>query len=111
MKDKKNEFETQTENEEQNKNGQPKSDTKAYFYAAIVACAMSAVAFGLAFSTLKIYSLIASVTFLLAALTLINTQKKVNNFKWVFYLSIIAYVLLGIVTLFFIGGIIYAAVV
>lgn len=108
MKDNKNKI--QTESEEQNKTEQPKSNTRAYFYAAIAACVLSVVAFGLAFSVLKIYSLIASVLFLLAALALINTQKKVNNFKWVFYLSIIAYTLLAMVVLFFIGGIIFAAV-
>lgn len=105
MEDKKQENEI----DEQNKAEQPKSNSKVYFYAAIAACVLGVVSFGLAFSVLKIYSLIASVVFFLAALALLGTQKKVNNFVGVLFLKVIAYVLLVMVVLFFIGGIIFSA--
>ena len=76
---------------------------------AAAACALGAVAFGLAFTRLGIYSLICSVLFELASLAFCNAQKKANNVKAVKYVKITAYVLLGIFAAFFIGGVIYVS--
>ena len=46
---------------------------------AAAACALGAVAFGLAFTRLGIYSLICSVLFELASLAFCNAQKKATS--------------------------------
>ena len=95
----------------ENEDGQaPASTTKTYFYIGIAACALGAVAFGLAFTVLEVYALFASILFELAALSFFGTQKKKNDFKAVFYLKIVAYAFLIAFTAFFIGGIIYMGV-
>ena len=88
----------------------PASTTKTYFYIGVAACALGAVAFGLAFTVLKIYALIASILLELVALSFLGTQKKKNDFKAVFYVKIVAYALLIAFLAFFIGGIIYMGV-
>lgn len=87
----------------------PAYDKKTYFIVGVVATVLSAVAFGLAFTVLGIYALIGSVLFSLAALSFLNTQKKKNDFKAVFYAKIAATAVLVVCLAFFIGGIIYAA--
>lgn len=93
------------------KNPQKGTNVKIYFYLGIVTCALCAVAFGLAFSPLGIYALISSILLGIASLSFCATQKKRNDFKAVFYVKITAYVLLAVEILFFIGGLIYSAVV
>lgn len=90
-------------------NGQRKNSSTVCFYVALCACVLGAVAFGLAFTKLAIYSLIASILFEIAALGFCNTQKKTNNFKAVTYLKIVIYILLALFTAFFMGGIIYVS--
>lgn len=102
----KNKNETPTENPE---NGENKTDTKVYFYISIAACVLAAVAFGLSFSALGIYSLIASFLLEFCALSFATTQKKKNPFPAVKIATVTAYVLLGLSAALFIGGLIYSA--
>ena len=83
---------------------------KTYAYIAVALTVLGAIAFGLTFTVLGIYSLIASVLFCLGALTFINIQKRKNNFSQLLYIKIAAYVVLGIAVAFFIGGIIWASI-
>lgn len=86
-----------------------KQGGKTYFYISVGACVLSAVALGLAFTVLGVYSLIASVLLELTALSFAATQKKKFNFPLLKAATITAYVLLAISVLVFIGGIIYAS--
>ena len=84
---------------------------KTFFYIAVGALFLAAVALGLTFvPALGVYSLIASVLFELTALSFLTTQKKKNDFKAVRYLTIAAYVLLGLSLLLFLGGLVYVAI-
>lgn len=103
--------ESDNENADKNtENNQPANGKTIYFYIAVCACVLGAVACGLAFTRLGVYALICSVVFELASLAFCNAQKKANNFKAVKYVKICAYVLLGIFIAVFVGGIIYVAV-
>lgn len=82
---------------------------KTYAYIAIALTVLGAVAFGLSFTVMGIYSLIASVLFSLGALTFANIQKKRNNFKELIFVFIAAYAVLAVTVAFFIGGIIWAS--
>lgn len=107
----KNNTENQTpETAENNLNDTQNNGKTVFFYVAVIACILGAVAFGLAFTKLRIYSLICSIIFELASIAFCNAQKKANNFKAVKYVKICAYVLLGIFAAFFIGGIIYVSI-
>lgn len=90
---------------------QPKETSKIYFYISIALCAASAIAFGLIFTPLALYSLLASIILSIAALSMAVTQKKKNNFRAVKYLIVIIYCVLAAETAFFIGGLIYSALV
>ena len=58
----KNNTENQTpETAENNPNDTQNNGKTVFFYVAVIACALGAVAFGLAFTKLAIYSLICSV--------------------------------------------------
>lgn len=81
---------------------------KTYAYIAVALTVLGAVAFGLSFTVMGIYSLIASVLFSLGALTFANIQKKRNNFKELIFVFIAAYAVLAVTVAFFIGGIIWA---
>lgn len=83
---------------------------KTYAYIAVALTVLGAVAFGLSFTVMGIYSLIASVLFSLGALTFANIQKKRNNFKELIFVFIAAYAVLAVTVAFFIGGIIWASV-
>lgn len=84
-------------------------DKKTYFYIGVAALIASAAAFGMTFSKAGVYALISAVILGIAALSFLNTQKKKNNFKGVFYATVAAYALTAVYLLFFIGGIIYSA--
>ena len=92
-------------------NEEIKNTTKTYFYIAIAACVLSAVAFGLSFSVLGIYALIASLVLELCALSFCVTQKKKNPFPALKFVFIAAYILLALSALLFIGGLVYSAIV
>lgn len=82
---------------------------KTYAYIAVALTVLGAAAFGLSFTVMGIYSLIASVLFSLGALTFANIQKKRNNFKELIFVFIAAYAVLAVTVAFFIGGIIWAS--
>ena len=83
---------------------------RTYAYIAVVLCFACALFFGLAFTVMGIYSLIASILLSLASLSFVNVQKRKNNFKNLIYVKVCAYILLAICAGFFIGGIIWSAV-
>lgn len=83
---------------------------KTYAYIAIALIALSAVSFGLAFTMLGIYAIIASVLCSLAALAFADVQKRKNNFKRLVIIRICAYVTLGISVAFFTCGLIWSAI-
>lgn len=89
----------------------PKKNGKVFFYIALACTVLSPVFFGLTFTPLGVYSLLASILFCLASLSFLGTQKKKENFNGVLILTIITYVLLGIILAFFVGGIIYVSAV
>ena len=70
---------------------------RTYAYIAIALTALSALAIGLSFTVLGIYSLISAVLLSLASLTFVNVQKK-------------KYYVLGICLIIFTGGIIWSAI-
>lgn len=87
-----------------------KISTHIYFFIALGLLFLAAVAFGCTFIPgVGVYTLIASVLLELSALSFLSTQKKKNNFKAVFYVTIAAYVLLALSALLFIGGLVYVA--
>ena len=92
-------------------NKDEKSASKAYFYIAIGACVLAATAFGLSFSFMGLYALIASIILELCALSFCVTQKKKNNFPALKFVFIAAYVLLALSALLFVGGLVYSAIV
>lgn len=84
---------------------------KTYFYLAVAACVVGAVALALSFTPIGgIYALISSILLGLASLALAGRQKNKENFKGVFYVKVCAYALLAASLLIFIGGLIYSAV-
>ena len=83
---------------------------KAYAYTAIGLLVAGAVFLGLIFTPLGIYALIASILLSLAALAFVNIQKKKNDFEKLKIIKIAGYILLGLSTLVFVGGLIYSAV-
>lgn len=86
------------------------NSTRAYFYIALGLLALAAVALGCTFIPgVGVYSLIASVLLELAALSFLSTQKKKNNFKGVFAVTVVVYIFLAASILMFLGGLIYVA--
>lgn len=87
------------------------NSTRSYFYIALGLMVLAAAAFVSAFltGTIGVYLLIASVLMELAALSFLSTQKKKNNFKGVFYATVVAYVLLALSVLLFAGGLLYTS--
>lgn len=100
--------------DESTENDQPAEGSKkygrVYFYIALACTVLGAIFFGLTFTPLAVYSLLASILFCLASLSLLGTQKKKENFKGVLALTIVTYVLLGIFLAFFLGGLIWSLV-
>ena len=87
-----------------NKNG------RIFFYISIACTALGALFFGLTFTPLGVYSLLASILFCLASLSFLGTQKKKENFNGVFILTVVTYCLLGVFVAFLIGGVIWSMV-
>ena len=95
-------------NKEDKKPEQPYTG-RTYAYIAVSLISGAVLFFGLAFTKMGIYSLIASLLLSLASLAFLNVQKRKNNFGKLAILNICAYVVLGIITAFFLGGIIWSA--
>lgn len=87
----------------------PRKNGRTYFIVAIVCTALGGLFFGLT-SVLKVYALLAAILLCLTSLSFLGTQKKRENFKGVFVLTLITYILLGLLTAFFIGGVIWSSV-
>lgn len=85
------------------------NDDKLYIIIAIALMAAGALALGLSFTVLGIYALITSLLFETLAITLINLQKKKQDFKWLLYLKIGAYALLVAAMLIFVGGTVWSS--
>lgn len=83
---------------------------KTYAYIAVALTVLAAAAFGLMFTALGIYALIASLLLSLAALAFTGTQQKKNSFKGLIVIKVCAYAVLAAAAAVFIGGIIYSAV-
>ena len=84
---------------------------RIYFYIGAALSLLCAVAFGLAFSPLRIYSLISSIVLGIAALSMVAAQQKKEKFKALFYLKIADYILLAAGVILFVSGMIYSALV
>lgn len=82
---------------------------RAYAYTAAGLTAGGAISFGLSFTVLGIYALIAAVLLALGALSFARLQKKKNNFKRLILIVIAAYAVLAVSAAFFTGGIIWAS--
>ncbi|MDE6441276.1 MAG: hypothetical protein K2L12_00805 [Clostridia bacterium] len=92
-------------------NGQPvEYNGKTYAYIAAGLICLAAVAIGLSFTVLGIYSLIASVLLSLASLSFVNIQKRKNNFARLKIITVCAYTVLCIGGVIFIGGLIWSAI-
>lgn len=82
------------------------------FFAGIVAIVLSAVTTGLAFvPNIGLYMLISSIILEIAALAFLSAQKKKEDFKGVFFATIIAYALLAASAGIFIGGMVFSFLV
>ena len=90
------------------KNEEPKKSGKTYFVVALVCTALGGLFFGLTFTPLAVYSLLAAILFCIASISFLGTQKKRENFKGVLILTIIAYILLAGFVAFFVGGVIWS---
>lgn len=88
---------------------QHKSDTKVYFYIALIFTVIGGICLPLYLTPLGIYALIAGGLCELCALALIEKQKKVNHFKGIKIVKLITYCILAVILLIFIGGIIYVS--
>lgn len=87
-----------------------KNSTYVHFFISIGLLVMAAIAFGCTFiPNVGVYTLIASILLELAALSFLSTQKRKNNFRGVKYATVAAYILLGLSTILFAGGLIYSA--
>ena len=97
-------------NEENAESTQPATNKggRKFFYIAVACTALGVLFFGLTFSPLAVYSLLAAILFCLASLSFLGTQKKRENFKGVLIMTIITYVLLGVFIAFFVGGVIFS---
>ena len=89
-------------NNTNNDNNNNDYDKKTFAWLAIGLIIAGAVALGLSFTVLGNYSLIASMMLEIVAIAFANYQKKLNNFKWLIYIQIVAYVIFGVgIVLFF----------
>lgn len=99
----------ENKNDEFKKVNEPKKyEGKTYAYIAIGLIAAGAVAFGVSFTVLGIYALIASLILEIAAITFVNLQKKRNDLKWLIYIKIAAYVVFIAAVIVFVGGAVWA---
>ena len=97
------------ENKNTQNNGPENNNEKLFAFVAIGLTVAGAVAFGLSFTVLGIYALIASLLLEIGAMTFVNVQKKKKDFKWLLYVKIAAYVLFFAAVLVFVGGTVFSA--
>lgn len=91
-------------------NGESKNGgSNASLYMTAAADVLAAVFYGLAFSPIKIYGLIASVLLELAALAFAGSQKKVRPSPALTAATVIAYALLAASAATFIAGMVFSA--
>ena len=76
-----------------------------YLIIAIVFAVLGAVALGLSFTKLGVYALIACMLLEVVAITLLNLQKKEQDFKWLLYLKIATYLLFAAAIILFALGV------
>lgn len=94
---------------EENIQPEEQETRKIWFWTGVGVLAAAVVALGLMFTVLGIYALISSVVLSIASLAFFRTQKKRNNFKAVFALTVVSYVVLAAGIALFVGGLIYSA--
>ena len=84
-----------------------KKETTTNYYIALVCAILGAIALPLCFTPLGVYALIAGMLCEICALAFCEKQKKNKPLKSLKWINIIAYVVLGITALIFVGGIVY----
>jgi hypothetical protein len=84
-------------NNKDNKPNEPteQSDTKKYFWVAVVCFALGALFLGLSFTILGVYATFASMILELASVSFLNAQKKYNYFTACKVLRVVSYVVMG----------------
>lgn len=83
---------------------------KKYVYFAVALTVAGAVCLGLSFTGAGLYALIACEFLQISAITLVNLQKRVNDFGWLIYIKIAAYLLFFAGLALLIGGAVRSAV-
>ena len=81
---------------------------KSYFIVALVCTALGGLFFGLTFTPLAVYSLLAAILFCISSISFLGAQKKRENFKGVSILKLITYILFALLLAFFIGGVVWS---
>ncbi len=84
-----------------NKNDNNGYDKKTFAFVAIGLIIAGAVALGLSFTVLGVYSLFVSMMLEVVAVSFANYQKKLNDFKWLLYIKIVAYAIFAAAILLF----------
>lgn len=101
----------QSEQQSADKKGAPDGmPQNLYMLISVAATVIGGVFYGLMFTPLGVLSLCIATIFSLAALSLLNFQKKRGPVKFFKAALIAAYILFGLCILTFVGGTIYAAV-
>ena len=82
------------------------SNNKLYVIIAVVFAALGAVALGVSFTKLGGYALITAMLLEVVAITLINLQRKKENFKWLLYFKIAVYLMFAAAVILFATGVV-----
>lgn len=92
--------------ENADREAQGEASSKKCFWTAIGCCAAGAVFFGLMFTVLGVYALLASLICELASVSLLNGQKKYGYFNACKVLRVVSYVIMaaGVAVMVFIIG-------
>jgi hypothetical protein len=81
-------------NNQDNQQPTEQDDLKQHFWIALVCFILGAVALGLSFTVLGVYSLFASMILELCSVTFLNVQKKHNYFFFCKVLRVASYVVM-----------------
>ena len=90
--------------ENEHRNGPENDGEKLYAYIAIGLIAVGAILLGLSFTALGSYSLLGCMLLEIIAITFVNLQKRKNDFKWLIYIKIAAYIVFIVALVLFVGG-------